>query len=50
MRVACSSNVWSRSVAAGNSVNACNANANGNANNNSTSYGSIGVAPGFLIG
>ncbi len=42
--------VWSRSVAAGTSVYACRASASGNATNSSTSNGSVGVAPGFLIG
>ena len=44
------SHVWSRSVAAGGAVYACHAYAYGYASNNSTSHGSVGVAPGFLIG
>lgn len=44
------STVWSRSVAAGYAVGACYAYAYGYANYYSPSYGSIGVAPGFLIG
>ena len=44
------SNVWSRSVAAGNSVTACNAYANGIANDSSTASTWVGVAPCFLIG
>lgn len=44
------SHVWSRSVAAGDSVRACDAGADGHAYSGSTSYGLVGVAPGFLIG